>query len=91
MRADRCISDTDVAFSVAVEPAIVEQHAHHSPLRKVVLALSGPRGEIQISCRREESGYMQVNLKAPLTVRSVFFLTIILKDCIYFGANAGKI
>lgn len=40
-------------FSVTVEPAIVEEHTHHPPVWKVVLSLSGSRGEIQISCKRE--------------------------------------
>lgn len=47
-------------FSVTVEPAIVEEHTHHPPLWEVVLGLSGSRGEIQITCKRENLVYMQI-------------------------------
>lgn len=54
---DSCV----VEFSVTVEPAVVEQHTNHSLVWQVVLALSGARREVQVSCRREDSVYMQVN------------------------------
>ena len=78
-----------LCLSVTVEPAVVEQHTHHGLVCQVVLNLSGARWEIQISCGRRDSFYMQSTnpIKGQFTPKSIDifplpFLRCFLSICI---------